>query len=228
VAAIDYWKDEPWLHLNNVYTYGPVYVSALKQYARPERMPFFLIESRYEGEGGVSHAQRMRVQAYHAILSGASGHLFGNNPIWRFDGPPVYPAPLKWPEALGSPGAHSMSHLRALLLTLPWWTLEPDDRGTLIVAGRGVANDRVVAARSADRSIALVYVPTVRSVSIHLDGLAGPSTIGRWYDPAAGRYLPATASPVRTSGIHTFRPLSRNSAGDGDWVLVLETSGNRS
>jgi hypothetical protein len=121
-----------------------------------------------------------------------------------------------------------MSHLRRLLLRLPWWTLEPDQGGTLIAAGQGEANDRAVAARSADRSIALVYVPTVRSVSIHLRDLAGPSTMGWWYDPADGRYLPATASPVQTSGTHTFRPLASNSAGYGDWVLVLQTSGNRS
>ena len=31
-SAIDYWRGEPWLQVNNVYTYGPVYHPALRQY----------------------------------------------------------------------------------------------------------------------------------------------------------------------------------------------------
>ena len=48
-------------------------------------MPFFLMESAYENEHDAGE-QRLRAQAYQAILSGAMGHLFGNNPIWHFDG----------------------------------------------------------------------------------------------------------------------------------------------
>jgi hypothetical protein len=227
-AALAYWQGEPWLQLDNVYTYGPVYTAAHKQYTRPERMPFFLMESRYEGEQGVSHAQRMRVQAYQAVLSGASGQLFGNNPIWRFDGPPIHPSPLKWQEALGSPGASSMSHLRALLSGLPWWTLEPDAGHALITSGHGEAYDRAVAARSADRSMALAYLPTIRSVSINLGELSPESIAARWYDPTDGRYLPATEAPIQGSRTHTFRSMRNNSAGDGDWVLVLQSSRSRS
>ena len=38
-AAFEYWQGEPWLNVNNVYTYGPVHAAALEQYARPERCP---------------------------------------------------------------------------------------------------------------------------------------------------------------------------------------------
>ena len=49
-AVLECWKGEPWLRVNNVYTYSSVYVSALKQYAQPERLPFLLIESAHENE----------------------------------------------------------------------------------------------------------------------------------------------------------------------------------
>jgi hypothetical protein len=83
------------------------------QYARPERMPFFLIESAYEHEHEASE-QRLRTQAYQAVLSGAAGQVFGNNPIWHFDGPGIYPAPVTWQEALDSRGAHSMTPPRSV------------------------------------------------------------------------------------------------------------------
>ena len=117
-AALDYWRGEPWLQVNNVYTYGPVYHPALRQYARPERMPFFLIESAYETEHETTE-RRLRSQAYQAVLSGAAGQIFGNNPIWHFDGPGLYAASVTWQQALGSRGAQSMSHLRNLLERLP-------------------------------------------------------------------------------------------------------------
>ena len=78
--------------------------SGARQYRRPERMPFFLIESAYENEHEATE-QRLRTQAYQAVLSGAAGQIFGNNPIWHFDGPGLYPAPVTWQQALGSRGA---------------------------------------------------------------------------------------------------------------------------
>ena len=36
---MEYWGDEPWLQLNNVYSYGPVYASTLEQYTRSEGRP---------------------------------------------------------------------------------------------------------------------------------------------------------------------------------------------
>ncbi len=227
-AAVEYWSGEPWLQLNNVYTYNPVYAPALEQYARPERLPFFLIESKYEGEEGVSGEQRMRTQAYQAVLSGAAGQVFGNNPIWRFDGPPMHPSPVKWNGALASPGARSMSLLRGLLSRFPWWTLEPDAGNTLLTAGYGAGQDRAVAALSADRSTALVYLPTIRRISIEMGQLAGESVVAHWYDPTDGRELPVKDSPLPASGVHSFKPTINNSAGFGDWVLLLTSRGSRS
>ena len=171
-AALEYWKGELWLQVNNVYTYNPVHVSAIKQYRRPERMPFFLIESAYENEHRAGE-QRIRIQAYHALLSGAFGHIYGNNPMWHFDGPGLYPAPSSWQEALDSRGAQSMTHVRTLFASIPWWRLVPDTEGTLLTDGTSPGQDRAVAAMTDDRSLALVYLPSFPKCASKRAALAG-------------------------------------------------------
>ena len=219
-AAIEIWGDEPWLRLNNVYTYDPVYAPALRQYRRREQMPFILIESRFENEFG-GNALRARTQAYQALLSGACGQIFGNNPIWHFDSPNApFPAPTTWRQALDSPGARSMTHLVNLITGLRWWLLEPDSDGALLVSGHGPEQSRAVAARSMDGSFALVYIPSPRTLTLDLRRLAGSQVTASWYDPAGGEWLPATSSPL-TAGLQRLTHARCNSGGAEDWVLVL-------
>jgi hypothetical protein len=44
----------------------------------------------------------------------------------------------------------------------------------------------------------------------------------RWYDPTNGIFSTISGSPFANSGSRNFTPPRKNSAGDGDWVLVLE------
>jgi hypothetical protein len=228
-SALDHWADEAWLQVNNIYTARPqswsdhpVYAVALEQYARRERMPFFLIEGVYENEHGANE-RHLRTQAYQAVLSGASGQVFGNNPIWYFNGPGLYAAPMTWQEALGSPGALSMTNLRDLLIGRPWWHLEPDVDNTLLADGLGAEEERAVATRVADGSLALLYLPSAREITVDLGQLAGPSVAAQWYDPADARFYTVSGSPFPATGSRRFHPSPvDNSSGFDDWVLVLE------
>lgn len=222
-AAIEYWKDAPWLNVNNVYTYGPVYAASLRQYLRPEKMPFFLMESRYEFETDTGHQQRMRAQAYYALLTGAFGHVFGNNPIWHFDGPPIYPPPMKWREALSSPGSRSMAPLRSFFESIPWWTLEPEPSSGLLTGGRGAQFERAVAARTADASLVIVYIPTNREISVDLARLRGPVISAAWIDPSDGREVSASDVPSQKGRAHAFETPGKNASGYEDWLLVLRS-----
>jgi len=231
-AAIDYWNDEPWLQVNNIYTYDAVYPAARAQYQRPRPMPFFLIESAYENEHGASEL-RIRTQAYQALLSGAAGQIYGNNPIWHFDGPGIYAAPVSWQNALRSRGAESMTHVRELFSALDWWKLEPDLENTFLLgpgsSGRAMAGNlgsgphRTLAARAHDGSFGLAYLPEPRPIAIDLAKLVGPKITARWYDPANGKFIAAAGSPFDAAEKRRFDPPPSNSAGLGDWVLVLET-----
>jgi hypothetical protein len=220
MAAIDYWGGEPWLQVNTVYNYDPVYAAALEQYEPPERMPFFLIESVYENEHGATE-RRLRTQPYHAVLSGAAGQVFGNNPIGHFDGPGLYPAPVTWQQALGSRGAESMAYLHDLLIGIAWWLLEPDTDNTFLTNGLASGFERAVASPTADRSMAVLYLPSSREITVDLGQLACPQVAARWYDPAAGRFSDVSGSPFSAVGLRRFMPQPRdNSSGFDDWVLT--------
>lgn len=231
-AAIEYWTDETWLEVNNIYTYEPVYRVARTQYQRPTPTPFFLIESAYENEHGASEL-RIRTQAYQALLSGATGHIYGNNPIWHFDGPGIYAAPTSWQNALGSRGAESMTHLRKLFSGLAWWKLIPDTDNVFLLrrypSSTGMADDigsgqhRALAAWASDGSFGLAYIPAAHSIVMDLVKLSGPKVAVRWYDPASGEFISITGSPFDGGEKRRFAPPPRNTAGLHDWVLVLES-----
>jgi hypothetical protein len=221
-SAMDYWSNETWLDLDNVYTYPslgsgvPVYQRSLAAYARAAWKPFFLMESVYENEWSVSERQ-IRQQSYEAVLSGGFGYFFGNTPIWRF-GP-------GWPTALNSQGSRDMSRIRGLLVGRRWDLLVPDATGSFLIAGRGGSgSDHAVAARASDGSFGLVYVPTARSdVQVSLAGFNSGTVRVRWYDPTSGTLQTAPGSPFAAGG--TTPPLAtpgNNSTGWPDWVLVLE------
>jgi len=73
-------------------------------------------------------------------------------------------------------------------------------------------SDYATAAVTPDGTLAVVYLPTWRAVTLDTSLLA-PGFVARWYDPTDGSYRPAK-QPYVTPG--------DNAAGDKDWVLVLE------
>lgn len=221
----DFWGDASLLDIMSVYTYKPVCERVAAAYRHASVRPVYLIESAYENEHGAG-PERVRRQAYQALLCGASGHIFGNNPIWHFRHPGLHDAPIGWWQALGGGGSRSMTHLYDLFSSLPWWTLQPDLDGRLI-ADRGEGDQRVTAALDADGSLAVIYVPARRTISIDLGRLRDGALTARWFDPASGetRELPAPVSSGE--GTQDFSPPGRNADGDGDWVLLLRASSGK-
>ena len=130
-STFDVWNvtQESWLDFNNIYTYQPVWQSAQGNYAFSPTTPFILFESKYENEYGTTGKQQ-RVQAYHALLSGAAGHFYGNSPIWHFG---VLGG--DWRAALQDPGRLDMMHVRDLFESRAWYRLVPDFANTALTAG---------------------------------------------------------------------------------------------
>ncbi|QKC85284.1 DUF4038 domain-containing protein [Mesorhizobium sp. NZP2077] len=216
---LEFWDHDPWLKVNNVYTYGPVYAAALRQHDVGGGMPFFLMESAYEFENGADE-YRIRIQAYQAIFSGAFGHLYGNNPIWHFDGPGLFRPTMGWKEALDSPGAKSMQVLFAFISSIKWWLLEPDSKNRLLVDGMGNDMGRAVAAMARDGSYAVVYMPNNDRVTIDLAQLSTNSIRALWRDPTSGEVTDVVGSPFKAERTG-FKPQELNSRGYRDWILEL-------
>ncbi len=159
----------------------------------------------------------MRKQCYRSVFAGGCGVTYGHHSIWQFYAPgrePITHPDRSWMEALDRPGAGQMIHLRALMESRPFLTRAPD-RG-LLASDAGAGGAHVEATSDAEGSYALVYLPGVQTVSVHLGTLAGTATKAWWYDPRSGG---ATAIGVYpNAGTRSFTPPDEGP----DWVLVLD------
>jgi len=216
--GLGYWSaSEIPIAIDTLYTYAPVAAEALLL-AENRKTPYFLIESAYENEGDGTPL-RTRIQAWQAVLSGAAGQVFGNNPIWYFNASAVKSQPMQWKAALNSPGTLGVSHLRNFLLSLPWFALEPDRDQHLLVGGALHGHFQAVAAYSPDGKFGIVYLPSPRPFAIDMKQFAGDHVAARWFDPADGRFLNSDPEHLRASGRQEFTV--PGCSRDGDWVLLL-------
>lgn len=182
-SPIETFAGSSWLDLNITYTYGVVHRQMLDDWKRNPPWPFFLMESTYEGEHNSSPLQ-IRKQAYWSVLCGANGHCVGNHPIWLFG--------QGWQAALDFPASKAMVRWGAFFRKLPWHELVPDIEHRLVTAGLGEARglDRVTAAQTADKQVAVAYLPVHRPIEVQLAEMAGPGVSVEWFEPVSGRTLP--------------------------------------
>ncbi len=208
-AARDFIGTSSWLDINTVYSYDTDLSGKVRAQYNASSMPLIMIESRYEAESNGS-AQYVRSHAYQSLLAGASGQIFGNNPIWHFDAPNApFAYPGTWKTALNSAGSTSMQALNSLWSSFSWWALEPTD--SLVVNGH--------AAVASDQSFAVVYV--TESVTVKLGSLAkgGADVQASWFNPFSGDTTTIGTFPTSDSRSFTI-PGSNGDA--NDWVLVLK------
>lgn len=212
-SAVDQYKDDGWLDVNSTYTYGIVHQKLLADYNRTPVMPFFLIETTYEGEHNASDVQ-IRRQAWWAVLSGAAGQFMGNRPIWLFD--------PGWQTAMDAEGSGDMVRLKTLITSRPWFNLAPDDKHEVVTDGLGEFHglDYLAAARTSDGGTVIAYLPTARTFTVDLTKLSGSRVQAWWYNPRTGKTRPAGQFP--TAGNHKFTPPA-----PGDWVLVIDDASRR-
>jgi hypothetical protein len=218
-TGLGYWSDQEIpIIFDTLYTYQPVAEKAAALALNKEK-PFLLIESRYENERDGTPL-RTRIQAWQAMLSGAAGQVFGNNPIWHFNAPAVQPRLMSWKSALNSPGALGVSALRDFFLSLPWYDLVPDEE-KLIVGDPLRGHFRATAARSSDRKLGVLYLPTPRHLTIDVTQFAATQLKIQWFDPADGTFLQSAEQTLAAS--KSFELHTPKCSRDGDWVLMLSS-----
>lgn len=215
-SAVDHYGQGGWLDINSTYTYEIVHRKLLGDYNRKPVWPFFLIETSYEGEHNASEMQ-IRRQAYWSVLCGGFGHIFGNNPIWHFNGPTLFAVNKTWQESLDLSGSVGMMHWGRLFRSRPWYNLVPDQDHKLVTDGLGEFNglDYLAAGRTPDGHTAIAYLPNRRTITVDMSKLAGVHVWSWWFDPRSGNASEAGEFP--TAGRQQFTPPA-----EGDWVLVLD------
>ena len=218
--------DEPWLDVNTVYaryilSRNDVTVAEeMKEgHARSGPRPFFFIEGQYENEYGLD-ARGVRYQAYTAVLGGAAGHFYGNNPIWAFEAADLFAddTGLSWQQALDLPGALDMVHLGDLIRSRFDDVLVPDYEHEILVEGFGNLADESYAscAFTPDCRFVTVYTPEQRTLGIDLTHFfEGDRVVATWFDPRTGDT--GTPETLDNTGTLDFVPPA-----SGDWVLMLD------
>jgi hypothetical protein len=212
--------------MNGAYTYAPTYDEVLHAYNQAA-LPVFMQEANYEFANTCCESttpvsqQVLRKQEYWTMLSGATGQLYGNSYTWPF--------PSGWPSNLDTPGTTYLGYMKNLFTSLQWYNLVPDQNHVVMIAGYGtyassgsiMSNSYATTAlaSSASGTLVVAYIPTVRAVTIDITKL-GSNIQAQWYDPTSGTY--ASIGGFDNTGTQNFTPPGNNSAGDSDWVLVLQ------
>lgn len=207
-----------WLEVNSSYNCERVHQRVSSDYHSQPARPTFLIESCYEGEHNSSAAQ-IRRQAYWSVLCGGFGHVFGNNPLWHFNGPTLYPFVGTWQEAMDRPGSMAMMYWGRLFRSRPWFDLVPDDEHKVVTAGLGEfeGNDYLGVGRTRDGGTAIIYMPTSRTIRVDMTRIAGSQVKAWWFNPSNGEASDGGTFPA--TGAREFTPPA-----EGDWVLVLDNA----
>ena len=225
-SAAAIYGQERWLTLNTVYSYqSNLFQSVLAEYTRKPARPFVLIESTYEGEHD-STPDQIRRQAYWTMLGGACGQFLGNNPIWHFDGPGLFPASLTWAQALDAAGSRDLARLGALFRQVPWPQLIPEQNHSIVTLGYGNNISTALTAHTPDRTLSITYFPSTgsghREFSIDTKAFSAP-VLARWHNPAKGSFTNLPQSPLSNGTLYELRTPGDNGAKANDWLLILQT-----
>ena len=185
-------------------------------------IPVIRGDGYYEVAGG--DRTFSRIHLWWCLSSGARGFIYGNENIWP------------WPvTALGLLASYPFSNTdfgnicNAFSGLQNWHKLVPDTSSLLVTAGRGThaaefvsggsggqyasGNVYVSASRTADKTLAVIYIPS--NVTITVDAAQLATGYGaKWMDPLTGATSAATIAS-------TYNNAAANSAGDHDWVLTL-------
>lgn len=203
--------------LDGVYTSTAVTTNAARAYKRTTIHPTFLIEAHYEDSplSANNKPRDMRRQAYTALLSGTTGHVYGQHPLWCFGANPATGLcagiSSNWTPLLNDVATGHMAHLLNAFNSRQWYNLKPDfaqaSAATFVVGGSptiwntGTSLSYIARARSADNKLAMAYLPyscsstsssctTQLTVKVDMTKLATPASdrMARWYNPTNGSY----------------------------------------
>jgi uncharacterized protein DUF4038 len=214
---------EPKVDWNFIYQYRVTYKGMKDGYdhswtvgASPK--PALFSEGAYEGAGAPHPGTDLviRRQAGWALTSGSPGEFTGQEGVWNFFS--------NWQDLLDTTAADQLKVIRDAIQSVAWWKLIPDDSSQLVTAGRGTrvttdsatypsGNTFVTAARAADGSLAVIYLPNASgAITVDMTKI-GANPIATWVDPTSGATFSATPGSSYSRG--------NNAAGDTDWLLIL-------
>jgi hypothetical protein len=214
--------------LNGVYTWDSVGIAkqGLHAYRLNPVLPAFLLEEPYDEEGPDGNSvnpnatQPVRRFQWWGWLTTIGGYISGNGYVWPFVDP-------HWKNHLDTQGSRDMKQLNNFIRMIPWWELVPSGQNgmrNLITSGEGSdsGSDYIAAAATPTGTYLAAYVPPIHSESFTANTIGiGDLIEASWFDPTTGAFIKVSGSSFNNTGTLKFIPPVLNSAGQGDWVLVL-------
>lgn len=233
----EFYHEKPWLDFNMIqsgHRFGNRnYERIAEDYARTPVKPTFDSEPCYERhpalhnfENGQFESWHLRRRGYWSVLAGAFGYTYGGNGIWQMDKPGWIQKESHhnyfWYEAIHHEGAGQMKYLRGLFESRP--RLVPDQ--AIVVSDQGTDDDRVQAARSADRDTWIVYITDGHPVELDLSQMPAARVNAWWMNPRNGQLYsePGKMSDepgALSAGRQTVTPPGVQGL-NNDWVLVMD------
>lgn len=211
---------DDWLGFNmyQTYTRGTTnaYALAKGDYTLSPVKPTILAEPNYEGGKGENSAYDMRTSAGWSFFSGTLGIAYGADKVWNFDD-----SGQAWKSNLDMAGAQHLGNMVRAIQSREWYKLVPDFDHALLTEGYGQwgTKDYATAAMASDGSFAMGYLPDTRPIAIDMRKFNGSKTV-KWFDPTANTYTVGPTYP--NQGAVKLPPQPANSAGQSDWILIIE------
>jgi hypothetical protein len=176
----------------------------------------------FNPERGWLDQHDVRKSLYWCLFAGGCGYTYGCHDIWQNWQPgrePITWARTPWKEAVHLPASGQVQHARWLLESRPYESRVPDQ--SLLKSDNSRPEDHVRCTRCADRSYAMVYIPSSQRVTIDLAKVAAPGgrIVGWWYNPRTGEAT--RAGEHANEGTREFYTPNTDQTGR-DWVLVLD------
>ena len=220
-----YQMGENWIDLDAWYQNQPVSTTGAacywqkQEYQRTHPLPSFQTEPLYQPPYDKATDLECRMQNYYVALGGGCGGcVYGSGWLADADDYRTYK---------NNGGRVQTIHFKNLFAVRDWWTLVPDYSHRFVTSGYGTLSpstrDYVSAAMNSG-SLGMAYCPKSATIRADLSKFSGRVT-ARWYDPTEGTFKSINGSPFPNAGSQQFSTPGKNSAGSGDWVLVLEIQG---
>ncbi|MGW5267258.1 apiosidase-like domain-containing protein [Rhodococcus sp. NPDC003994] len=205
------------------YTYSATYRAVRKAYdhtwsKHPIRRPSLFSEGTYLGE--LNRPEKAyRAAIAQAITSGSPGDIWGTSD-WQFL--------TDWQNRLSDPAIGRIKVLRDFVESIAWHSLVPSDSFVTAGVGTKIAPTGEVgphldtyapAAVAPNGTLALVYVPEARSITVDT-AQVGTGFTAQWVDPVSGAKTSAGSGPSFTNST------TKNAGGVDSDRLLLITSTN--
>lgn len=195
---------------------GPLRRESTNQPLRPLINVLPPLENGFAAQGGerITADDVRHIAWLSVLLTPAAGTSYGAQDVATWNAAKQDKLPT-WQLSLFLPGAKQVSHVPEFFTSAENPRLHPALRAVAIQPGRTSPHRYVAAAQTADKNLAICYVPEDRAVELFLDALP-PSPNIQWLNPRTGQKTAAVA-------VVGSRTCQFPTPDAGDWVLVVKS-----